>query len=615
MKSAFFDLEGGKISEVKAVSKFGTFPWLLIRAEKTAQSNGLVKEIAATERKKSQRQAMAEILDKDQWCYDTENKRGETEVARIKLLSHLVEGQKVLEIGCGNGDLSIEMAKEGFDVVGVDISEAGIKQASEKAKNEDLDSRANFLVMDETSLDFPDNSFNSILIAEILEHVRSSRELIEEAIRVVWNGGRVVVSMPDGLLIPQQGHLRIFFKDTLTNELIQYTEQLEWHEMPIKKWLICSFFVKKKNLDIAKGPLIDIIMATYNGRKYIGNAIKSVLSQTYQNWNLIIVNDGGEDIGDVLDKFKNDKIKYIKAEHKGKAHALNVGIKHSRGEFINYLDDDDILYPIHLEVLVKAALEQKTDFVYSDWYQVSLDENGREVRRKFEYRQDVDPWMLICQNYINHKCILHRRSLLDTAGLYDEELDILIDWDMIRRLFFISKPYHTWSVTSELFLYFNQGVISNRITGLRMRDPDKARRSLEKIASKTKDLPATVEELKEGIVRSMLSLGYYHSLELSQAIQARDTQIGELNKTLQTKDTHVRALENQTVALENKILQIQRGIVIQMVNRYQRVIEKLLRSGTRRRNYYELGLTGIRVILYEGWKTFWLKLRYYRKLK
>lgn len=560
LKVHFYDGEGRKISRVKAESKLEAFPWLLIRADKTEQTNSIMKEITDTERGKEYRQVMDQILSNDEWRLNTEHQRDETHLNRFKLLSHLIEGQKVLDVGCGNGDLTVEMAKLGFDVVGVDISKLRIRQAIELAKKENLNTKAQFKIMDATSLEFADNSFDTVLIPEVLEHIRDSRRLIEEAIRVVRNGGRIVISVPNGLLVPYQGHLRVFFKDTLTTELNQYTSEIRWHELPFKKWLICSFFVGKETFNITEGPLVDILMPTYNGRKYIRHAIKSILDQTYQNWNLVVVNDGGEDIKDLIDEFDDDRIKYIVTEHKGKAHALNVGITNSNGELIGYLDDDDILYPIHLEILIKAASEGKKDFVYSDWYEVSLDEDDREIGREFEFRQNVTPWMLIRQNYINHKCILHTRSLLEKAGMYDEELDVIIDWDMIRRLAFLSKPYHVWGVTSERLRYYNKGVIENRITGMWVRSPDKARRSTERITNKTMNLPVKTKELKKAIVDAMLHQSYYHSLELNNALQAKDTQISNLEASVREKETHIGNLEAEAEGLKAALAEQERKV-------------------------------------------------------
>jgi len=91
--------------------------------------------------------------------------------------------------------------------------------------------------------------------------------------------------------------------------------------------------------------------------------------------------------------------------------------------------------------------------------------------------------------------------------------------------------------------------------------------------------------------------------ELSRDVEERDRQIGELRAVLAEKDLRLSQLQ----------IQIQQSISLRLQAKYQRVIEKLLRPGTRRRYYYELGLTGIRVILDEGWKSFFIKTRFYFK--
>lgn len=96
--------------------------------------------------------------------------------------------------------------------------------------------------------------------------------------------------------------------------------------------------------------------------------------------------------------------------------------------------------------------------------------------------------------------------------------------------------------------------------------------------------------------------------ELSGLVQAKDTQIAELTSLLQTKDS-------QIAELTGSLHQIQQGIMMQLLKRYQRVVERLLPPGTRQRYYYELALAGIRVLLNEGWRSFWLKFRKWRLLQ
>ena len=95
-----------------------------------------------------------------------------------------------------------------------------------------------------------------------------------------------------------------------------------------------------------------------------------------------------------------------------------------------------------------------------------------------------------------------------------------------------------------------------------------------------------------------------------------ESRLAELNHTLETRVAQISSLEttleervSQIHSLEYQIQQIQRSIPMRLANRYQRIVERLLRPGTRRRRYYELGLNGIRVILTEGWKSFFRKVK------
>ena len=92
-------------------------------------------------------------------------------------------------------------------------------------------------------------------------------------------------------------------------------------------------------------------------------------------------------------------------------------------------------------------------------------------------------------------------------------------------------------------------------------------------------------------------------------IHRLESQIHGLNSQMHDSESQIHRLESQTHRLESQISQIQHSIPMQLVNRYQRIVDRLLRPGTRRRHYYELGLTGVRVILNEGWKSFFRKVK------
>lgn len=534
-------------------------------------------------------------------------KSDESEAARIHLLSHLIEGQKVLIIGCKNFSLCLESAKLGFYVTGINIDRAGMLSSTKSATLVGVNKEAQFLIADSSNLAFKDRTFDSVIIAEASQHVNDLKKMLNEAVRVVRNGGRIVISIADSSLISGDENTEVFSKEAITIELKQFAEEIEWHILPSEN--ICSFFVyKHSDMGSEEDSIIDIIMPTFNGRGSIRRAIKSVVGQTYQNWNLIVVNDGGEDVKDIIDEFCDSRIKYVYSEHKGKSHALNVGIASSSGEFIGYLDDDDLFYPIHLEVLIKAALEQGCDFVYGDWYEVCVDEFGREIKRYFEFRHDVSPSMLILRNYINHKCIVHRRSLLDKAGMYDEELEVLIDWDMIRRLSFVSRPYHVWSVTSEHIQYYKGGVMENRISCLWTKDPDKLKKALERIVGKTRELPADEIELKDSISEAMLSFSYYHQFRINQISNEREQSSNQDKSGITlTKSDLLCQLQEATYrahVLDIEIAEIKQSITWKITNGFHNsVIERALPQESKRRRWYDLGLNGMRVLVNDGFST------------
>lgn len=219
-----------------------------------------------------------------------------------------------------------------------------------------------------------------------------------------------------------------------------------------------------------------VLMATFNRRATLGDAIQSVIDQTFQDWVLMIVNDGGEDVWDVIAQFDDPRIQYLNRPHEGKSAALNAALRASDSEYIAYLDDDDRFFANHLEALVSYLhAHPEHAFVYSMAEEVSthfIDGAWKEQARGIRYYLEVPPGGLRFNNQIPNLCAVHKRSLLEKTGLFDESLEVLIDWDMYRRLAAISHPVFLNKRTAE---YFRRVTQSNRakgqITGLIATDP------------------------------------------------------------------------------------------------------------------------------------------------
>ena len=242
-------------------------------------------------------------------------------------------------------------------------------------------------------------------------------------------------------------------------------------------------------------PLVAVILPTFNRRALLPAAIRSVLGQTFRDWRLFVVNDGGEDVSDVVAGFGDPRIECHDRPHLGKAAALNYGLGLVRSKYVAYMDDDDLVYPDHLAGLVSLAEEKKAEFVYSDTLLVVVGPDGKERSRNVENDQDVTFDDLRFSNKINHKQILHTKRLADETGPYDERLRILIDYDYVRRLAARTKPVHLRKVTGEHFLRLasddRPGDIAS-ISGLWVSDPAACGRSVAAVFEKD---PAALADL------------------------------------------------------------------------------------------------------------------------
>ena len=205
------------------------------------------------------------------------------------------------------------------------------------------------------------------------------------------------------------------------------------------------------------GPLVSVLIPTFNRPKYLAQALDSAVSQSYANLQIIVVNDGGEDVSSIVNSFNDSRIVFInRKENHGKAASLNEAISRSEGKYIAYLDDDDLYYPHHIETLVNT-LENQTGcgVAYSDLYKVHckiLPDGTRQALSKVvEVSRDFDRLFMFYFNHALHVSVMHRADLLEKTGLYNENLNVLIDWDMTRRLAFFTDFQHVCEITGEFY--------------------------------------------------------------------------------------------------------------------------------------------------------------------
>ena len=202
--------------------------------------------------------------------------------------------------------------------------------------------------------------------------------------------------------------------------------------------------------------LVSVIMRTYNRLDEIRDSIQSVLSQSINDFELIIINDGGlKEIKDIAESFSSDKIKYIRLfKNKGPAGAFNAGLLAATGKYIAYLDDDDIFYPDHLEKL-SYFLESnpQVDCVYSNsWWCYGEIQNNKffEKRRELKEKpQQFDKEILFKHNYITTLSLVYKRSCLLQCGLFNEDFLNMEDWEHFLRLALIYRFHQIDDITGE----------------------------------------------------------------------------------------------------------------------------------------------------------------------
>lgn len=201
--------------------------------------------------------------------------------------------------------------------------------------------------------------------------------------------------------------------------------------------------------------LVSVIVPTFNRPGMLVKAIESILAQTYQNFEIIVVNDAGTDVTDALAPYKADgRITLInKPANKGLADSRNVGIAKARGKYISYLDDDDLYYPDHLETLVTFLENSEYKVAYADASRAHQrkepDGTYKVWHRDQPYSFDFDYDIILTGNFSPVQCFMHEKACFETVGMFDTTLSSHEDWDQWLRLSRRFDCVHLKKITSE----------------------------------------------------------------------------------------------------------------------------------------------------------------------
>jgi glycosyltransferase involved in cell wall biosynthesis len=188
------------------------------------------------------------------------------------------------------------------------------------------------------------------------------------------------------------------------------------------------------------GPLVSIVIPTYNRAAYLGEAIESVLAQDYAPIELIVIDDGStDDTQAVLERYAG-RCRCEVQENQGQSRTLNRGWQLARGEILGYLGDDDCLRPGAVAALVRALMaDRDAVMAYGDY---SLIDSASRIIRQIVFRPRPYVEMVRDLRVMPGPGALHRRAALMAAGPWDPEFRLTPDLDFYLRLGLLGRFVH-----------------------------------------------------------------------------------------------------------------------------------------------------------------------------
>lgn len=237
-------------------------------------------------------------------------------------------------------------------------------------------------------------------------------------------------------------------------------------------------------------PLISVIIPVYNAERTIQETVKSVLKQSFSDFELIAINDGSTDSTlDILSQITDQRIKVYSYPNAGPNHSRNRGLSHASGKYVSFIDADDLWTADKLEAQLRA-IEQNPEAAVAYSWTNCIDESGNFLRRGgyFSWSGDVYARLLLNDFIESGSNPLILKQAITEVGNFDESMPAAQDWDMWLRL---AERYHFVVVPSIQILY---RVASNSWSSNVLRMEAASLRVIERCYAKA---PESIQHLKQ----------------------------------------------------------------------------------------------------------------------
>lgn len=204
-------------------------------------------------------------------------------------------------------------------------------------------------------------------------------------------------------------------------------------------------------------PLVSFIVPQYNRKEFLPKNLGSLLGQkNYSNIEILVINDGGENVSDIVEAFSDKRIRYYDKENGGLSSARNFGLQQAKGKYISTIDQDDGAFPNFLDIMVEFLENSEYKIAYCDSVRLHQKKdnfgNYQVVWRDIPYSHDFNRDLLLVMNLFPCNCILAEKECFDNVPPYDESVfvyeDYLMNLELSLKYDLIHIPvplvWHTW---------------------------------------------------------------------------------------------------------------------------------------------------------------------------
>lgn len=393
---------------------------------------------------------------------------------------------RILDVGCGRGWLT-NLATAYGSCQGIEPVAGVVEHARRMFPHIRFEAGT-----PDTLLARPDfTPFDVVLCSEVIEHVPHPQkpDFVNQLARLLTADGYLILTTPRGdvweewrRIAPPNQPIEDWVTEQQLGQLLaqggfhhlgleripievpslRYIPAATAHDcrtlnlMPIYQVWACrrASAMEAHPIPFTRKPTVSVIVPTYNRPERLRVALDSLNRQQYQDFEVIVVNDGTSPVESVVAEMNREgRVTLVNHDrNRGLAASRNTGLRMAKGTYVAYLDDDDRLLPDHLDTLV-AVLERGTHQVaYTDAWRVmeqGIEGERKEVGRDQPYSYEYDFRRLLVANYIPVLCLMHRRSCLDEVGMFDESLFVHEDWDLWIRLGSVYPFVHIARTTAE----------------------------------------------------------------------------------------------------------------------------------------------------------------------